>query len=519
MEIMLRTGHWIISLSFFAIVFMSCGAKQDTTSDGENSSKPNIVYILADDMGYGDVSVLNKDAAWTTPNLDKLASEGVSFTDAHSGSAVCSPTRYGILTGRYAWRSTLKNGVLWSWDTPLIEPDRMTVGQLLKSKGYSTACVGKWHLGLGWRYFKDHPDSVDFSLPLTGGPMTNGFDYFYGIPASLDIPPYVYIKNDLPTKVPVKYTRNEDKYGWWRNGLTGSDFHHEQVLPHLTNKVVDFIDQHMAKKTGDPFFIYFPLPAPHTPILPTKEFKGKSGTNPYGDFVLQVDWTVGEVMKALSAHGIAENTVFIFTSDNGCSPEANFEVLSDFGHDPSYIYRGTKADIFEGGHRVPFIVRWPAKVDGGKATEHITCLTNLMATTADIVGAALPENAGEDSYSILPALLSESNDHEMVAIINHSINGSFALRQDEWKLIMCPGSGGWSSPKPKEAKASGLSSMQLYNLNSDPSEKRNVVNEYPEIVKSMKEKLEALILNGRSTQGPNLEYVMAEEWPGLEWMK
>ncbi len=216
---------------------------------------PNIIFILADDLGYGDISVMNPQAAWQTQHIDRIAIEGMRFTDAHTGSAVCTPTRYGVLTGRYSWRTRLKKGVLWSWDPPLIQQGEATVGTVLQKKGYTTACIGKWHLGLGWQYHAEYPDSVDFSKPVKGGPSTLGFDYFFGITASLDIPPYVYVENDRPTMVPVKYTQDTSEYGWWRTGLTGDDFVHEEVLPVLTQKAVAFIDKHMASQAEEPFFL------------------------------------------------------------------------------------------------------------------------------------------------------------------------------------------------------------------------------------------------------------------------
>jgi len=480
---------------------------------------PNIVYILADDLGYGDISALNANAAWETPTIDLLAQEGMSFLDAHSGSAVCTPTRYGILTGRYAWRSRLKNGVLWSWDEPLIEPDRLTVADVLKQRGYETACIGKWHLGLGWQYSDDNPEQVDFAKPIIGGPLELGFDYFYGITASLDIPPYVYIENDRATVVPEKFTENKSKYGWWRKGLTGSDFDHHTVLSHLTDKAVNFIEQHEKKHSDEPFFLYFPLTAPHTPILPEKAFQGKSGTNPYGDFVLQVDHTVSRILKVLDDKGIAENTIVIFTSDNGCSPAANFEELQKFGHNPSYLFRGTKADIFEGGHRIPFIVRWPGIVKPGSHSNETICLTDLIATVARITKANMPGEAGEDSYNITPILYTQMFSEPIrEATVHHSINGSFAIRKGNWKLIMCPGSGGWSHPKPNTDELAGLPPIQLYNLNTDIGEQVNVYNEYPELVKELKELLIQYIRNGRSNPGPLKKITKKETWKGLEWM-
>lgn len=479
---------------------------------------PNIIYILADDLGYGDVSAMNPDAAWQTKNIDQIAKEGMRFTDAHTGSAVCTPTRYGVLTGRYSWRTHLKQGVLWSWDAPLIQEGETTVGNLLQKEGYSTACVGKWHLGLGWQFHPEGVDSADFSKPVTGGPATLGFDYSFVIAASLDIPPYVYIENDLPTMVPVKYTLDTSEYGWWRKGLTGDDFVHEEVLPVLTKKAVAFIDNHMASEAEKPFFLYFPLPAPHTPILPTDEFKGKSGTNPYGDFVLQVDHTVGQILKALESHGISEETLIIFTSDNGCSPQANYEELAKYGHNPSYLFRGHKADIYEGGHRVPFMARWPGKIKAGTENSQVICLTDLLATVADITDATMSSSEGADSYSLLPALLGESEQSVREATVHHSVNGSFAIRKGPWKLILCPGSGGWSDPKPNSPGIDALPPFQLYNLEKDMGETKNLVEQYPEIVEELSLLLRKYIEEGRSTPGPTLENVPSDSWPGLNWM-
>jgi arylsulfatase A-like enzyme len=394
----------------------------------------------------------------------------------------------------------------------------MTVGDLLQEHGYRSVCIGKWHLGLGWQYSENDPESVDFSKSIRNGPVLLGFDYFYGITASLDIPPYVYIENDRSTTVPVKYTESKSRYGWWRKGLTGDGFEHEQVLPHLTEKTVAFIDQHMERRSAQPFFIYFALPAPHTPILPTEDFKGKSGTNPYGDFVLQVDWTVGRVLEALDRHGIAENTIVIFTADNGCSPQARYEELAEFGHNPSYLFRGHKADIFEGGHRVPFIVRWPSKVRPGTTTDQTICLTDLMATCAAVFGARIPESAGEDSYNMLPVMIGEARRPVREATVHHSVNGSFSIRKGRWKLILCPGSGGWSHPKPQEATEAGLPPLQLYDLETDIGEEINIWEKHPAVVDELKALLIKYILTGRSTPGEDQDYVHPEYWPGLAWM-
>jgi arylsulfatase A-like enzyme len=504
----------IITATVFAILalFLATGCQKESIP-----KNPNIIYILADDLGYGDVSAMNEQAAWKTEHIDRIASEGMRFTDAHTGSAVCTPTRYGVLTGRYSWRTRMKQGVLWSWDPPLIE-EEPTVGKLLQANGYKTACVGKWHLGLGWQYHEGASDSADFSKPVLGGPLEVGFDYFFGIAASLDIPPYVYIENDLATMVPTQYTLDTSKYGWWRKGLTGDDFVHEEVLPVLTQKAVAFIDRHQESSPDKPFFLYFPLPAPHTPILPTEEFQGLSATNPYGDFVLQVDHTVGQILLALEKHGIDKETLIIFTSDNGCSPQADYEELAAFGHDPSYVFRGHKADIYEGGHRIPFVARWPGHIQAGSSSDQVTCLTDLMATVADIIHKDLDPSAGVDSYSMLPALLSESTGPLREATVHHSVNGSFSIRKGDWKLIFCPGSGGWSDPKPNSPGIDNLPPMQLYDLSKDAGETENLYEQYPDVVKEMSDLMEKYIRDGRSTEGPRQKNVPSDQWPGLSWL-
>ncbi|MEL6945039.1 MAG: arylsulfatase, partial [Bacteroidota bacterium] len=332
----------------FSLLLFDC-----TTSleEAKKENLPNIIYILADDLGYGDLSCNNENSKIQTPNIDQLAAEGMLFTDAHSGSAVCTPTRYGVLTGRYAWRSRLERGVTWSYDRHLIDPDRQTVADILKEKGYETACIGKWHLGLDWG-MNSASGLVDFFKPINYSPNEYGFDYFFGIAASLDIPPYLYIENDRITASKIDTIPAQSGKGFWRESPIGDDFEMEGVLPKFTEKAVAFIDE--KSKKDDPFFLYFPLPAPHTPILPTEKFKGISGTNEYGDFVVMVDDLVRQVIDAVERNDIADNTLVIFTSDNGCSPMADFEELDSLGHQPSYIYRGHKADIFEGGHRVPF---------------------------------------------------------------------------------------------------------------------------------------------------------------------
>jgi arylsulfatase A-like enzyme len=316
--------------------------------------------------------------------------------------------------------------------------------------------------------------------------------------------------------VPTKETVDTGKQSHWRKGPTSDDFSHEQVLPHITEKALAYINGKANQEK--PFFLYFPLPAPHTPILPTPEFQGKSGLdNPYGDFVIMVDWVVGEIMKTLEEQGITENTLLVFTSDNGCSNQADYAQLATKDHDPSYVFRGHKADIFEGGHRVPYIVRWPAKVKPGKS-DQLICTTDLFATVADVIGVDYADNVAEDSYSYLSALNLPSEAATRKSIVHHSINGSFAYRKDNWKVSFCPGSGGWSDPKPNSTGIELLPPVQLYNLDTDIGEENNLQAEHPEIVENYRKELSAIVTNGRSTEGEKQANDGPENWPQLNWM-
>lgn len=464
----------------------------------EKKLRPNIIYILTDDLGYGDLSCLNDSSKLYTKNMDALSRQGMIFTDAHSNSSVSTPTRYGILTGRYAWRSRLKSGVLNGYSDPLIEEGRMTLASLMKGQNYNTACIGKWHLGIGWA--KDASGKPDITKPIVNDPVNYGFDYYYGIAASLDMPPYVYIENRGITATRIDSTAGSSKKKMWRKGLIGNDFKHIEVLPKFTEKAVSYIKE--ESKKDKPFFLYLPLPAPHTPILPTEEFQGKSHTNEYGDFVLMVDDAVGKIMKAVEEAGIDNNTIIVLTSDNGCSTAADFAELKTYGHNPSYIFRGNKADVYEGGHRIPFIVKWPAQVKAASVSGQTVCLTDFMATCAEILGTTLPDNAGEDSNSLLPILQGKDNKVPVrEAIVHHSINGSFSIRQGKWKLEFCAGSGGWSYPKPNDPVIKTLPPFQLYDLDKDKAEKNNVVDQNPEIVSRLTKLMEKYIEDGRSTPG------------------
>jgi len=461
--------------------------------------KPNIIFILADDMGIGDVSHTTGKAA--TPNIDRLAAAGMSFTDAHSSSAVCTPTRYSVLTGRYNWRSRLKRSVFFNpHDKPLIKEGETTVASYLKSHGYNTACVGKWHLGIGWQFLEDYkPDpkkkkqqgwDIDYSKPAVT-PTSHGFDYFYGIQASLDMAPYVYIENERATK-PGTVTK-----AFFRPGAAAEDFEAEDCLKEFAEKSVAFIDR--VAKEDAPFFLYLPLTSPHTPIVPSEKWQGKSSVGAYGDFLMETDWVVGEVMRALEKNDVQKDTLVIFTTDNGCSPAAKIPDLVKKGHKPNGDLRGHKADIYEGGHRVPFIVYWLGKVKQGTTTKRLTCQTDFLATCAEILGEPLTADAGVDSVSFLPTL-KDATVVERDAIVHHSINGAFAIRRGNWKLCLCKGSGGWSAPRPGKA-AKDAPPVQLFDLEADPSEQNNLAESKPEIVKELTALLQKYVADGRSTPG------------------
>lgn len=478
------------------------------------SNYPNIIYILADDLGIGDLSIYNENSKINTPNLDAFGSQGMVFTDAHTSSSVCTPTRYGILTGRYNWRTPLKNFVLWGNSPMLIKDDRLTVADMLQKHGYKTANIGKWHLGLNWamkngsqefEYFsgwKDRFDfnQIDYSQPLTKGTLDLGFDYSFLISASLNMPPYVYLENDKvalePTDISEK-KRAEYPYANWIKGDISADFEHEQVLPVFVDKAISYIKENAG---GDqPFFVYLPLPAPHNPILPLDPWKGKSNINPYADFVLMIDDLMGKLFETIKERGIEQNTLVIFTSDNGCAGSANIPVLKAKGHHPSYIYSGAKGSYLEGGHRVPFLVKWPEKIKSNSVCEQTICTTDFMATCADIVNYSLKGNEAEDSYSMMP-LFVQNDEYQREATIHHSKTGIFAIRKGDWKLIISPNSGINANGTP-EKRNNVLPENILFNLKTDVQEKNNVAAEFPEKVRELKTLLIKQIKDGRSTPG------------------
>jgi len=472
---------------------------------------------------------LNPQGKIKTPQIDRLISESMSFTEAHGSSAVCTPTRYNIMTGRYNWRSRLKEGAMGGFAKPLIEPGRLTVAELLRSQGYATACLGKWHLGLDWARLPEASATnnnegarIDFTKPIGSAPTTLGFDYFFGISASLDMAPYVFIENDRVTAQPtILAGRLKGEEGeQTRVGPQVPGFEAVDVLPTLTKKAVEYIEQHAGDgRDKKPFFLYLALPAPHTPLAPTKEWRGKSGLNPYGDFVMQTDDSIGKVLAALEKSGAASNTIVILASDNGCAPAAGIEFLENHGHDPDAGRRGHKADIYDGGHRIPMIVRWPGRVNANAKTESFVCLGDFMATCAELLKVKLSDNAGEDSISFLPLLLGQKAGGGRQVLVESSNNGSFAIREGNWKLVLCPDSGGWSYPRPGKDNTEGMPRFQLFDVAADPAEKTNVMNQNPEIVQRLGQLLRDYIVNGRSTPGEPQKNAAVNAWPQTRWLE
>jgi arylsulfatase A len=455
--------------------------------------KPNILFILTDDLGYGDPACYNPQSKMRTPNMDRLAREGMRFTDAHAPASYCIPSRYGLMTGRYPFRAphlTPEKG-------PLIEAGVPTIASVLREKGYTTTMVGKWHLGF------EGGNKFDCSKPLRGGPVDHGFETFFGQHASLDIPPYFFIENDHYVnggpKEKIAANNSPDwspiQGAFWREGTIAPGFKLEDVLPTYTRKAIDYIQERGKANDGKPFFCYLALTAPHTPWLPSESFKGKSSCGMYGDWVEQVDDVVGRVLDALDRAALAENTLVMFTSDNG--PVWYPEDVKKFGHLAAGSLRGMKADAWEGGHRMPFLVRWPGKVKAGSVSSETICFTDMLKTFAAISGAQLPSGAGEDSYNLLPVLLDEkytSPLREVTVLGAHQ--KKLSLRQGDWMFIPFLGGGGFSKPskvKPMTGEIEG----QLYNLAEDIGETRNVIAEHPERMKAMRSLLEKITLKDK----------------------
>ena len=468
------------------------------------SLRPNIVIILADDLGYGDVQSFNPNSKIPTPHLDKLARQGLRFTDAHSPSSVCTPTRYALLTGRYPWRSRLKAGVLPPLGLPLIEAGRLTLPAMLKSQGYTTAIVGKWHLGWDWATTDGKAaaitpnglSNVDFTKPVANGPLTRGFDYYYGVDLP-NFPPYLFIENDRTLGLPTETipTNNPDIN---RKGPMMKDWEPVQILPAITDRAVRYVEE--KAKSSQPFFLYFALTSPHYPVVPSPEFAGKSKAGVYGDFVVQTDAAVGAVMDVLQRSGADKNTLVIFTSDNG--PEVASEVkigaydrIQKSQHSSMANWRGVKRDAWEGGHRVPFIARWTGKIPAGKTNNSLLGHLDLMASMAALTGFALPSEAAPDSYNQLPALL-KNQATKRGELVYHEHQGDLALRQGDWVFIDSKTCGDGNKEPEWFRQARGLHNCSgagaLYNLKTDPAQAKNLYDAQPEKVREMKTLLDKI---------------------------
>jgi len=497
-------------LFLFSLAVVAITGSMHSCNKAKEPERPNIVIILADDFGVGDIQAYYPDNKIRTPHLDKFVQQGMSFTDAHSGSAVCSPTRYGLLTGRYSWRTPLQEWVVTTYEPPLIEASRLTLPEYLNQQDYHTACIGKWHLGWNWpgepinRRLEDFRSlrkvEWDFSIPIPGGPTERGFDYYFGVDLP-NSPPFTFIENDRVVVQPTaQYIFDPDEGVVMPKGFVGSPmapgWRFDQILPKITSRAVDYIYE--QSNSDSPFFLYFSMTSPHEPIVPSKEFAGKSGIAPIADFVMETDWSAGQIIKAIDDAGIADNTIIIFTADNGHSHYTGWESLIEAGHMPSGPYRGHKGDIWEGGHRVPFIVRWPGKVAAGQANKQLVCLNDIFATCTEIVSGNLPpDNAAEDSFSFLNTLLDKESPVSRTNLVSHSVHGEFAYRDGPWKIVFkLPG----TNRNTSRGKAA---IVELYNFEDDIAEEHNLVGEHPEIVMQLTHEMRSLVQRGTSRSGPD----------------
>ena len=489
-----------------------------TFAASAEAARPNVVIILADDMGYGDVRALNPESVIATPHLDRIAAEGMTFTDGHSPSAVCTPTRYGLLTGRYCWRTSLKSGVLGGYSPPLIEADRLTLAGMLQEHGYRTGAVGKWHLGMALPFLDpDNADTspwdgdpgIDFAGVISDSPVHHGFGSYFGVSASLDMAPFVYIRDDRFTALPTIQQPMVKFPHFVRKGPRAEDFIIDEVLDRLTEEAVQFVEE--AAEGEQPFFLYMPLTAPHKPTQPHERFRGKTGRGEYGDFVAQVDWTVGQVLEALDQTETADDTLLVYTSDNGSYmfrfddesrkdhvDDATIQGFRAGRHRANGPFRGTKADIWEAGHHVPLLVRWPGNVEAGSSCDEAVCLTDLFATVAEIVGVDIDNSVAEDSFSLASMLAGEQVERG-APVVHHSVGGMFAIRDGKWKLVLGNGSGGREQPRGKPFEKP----YQLFDLSSDISEESDVADAHPEVVERLTQRLEEIRKRGRSVEREN----------------
>ena len=489
------------------------------------TDKPNIILILADDFGVGDIQAHYPENKIPTPYLDKFSAESKRFTNAHSNTACCTPSRYGLLTGRYAWRTRLQEWVIACYEPPLIAADRITLPGFLQDKGYQTALVGKWHLG--WNWTGPQPSQMveqrnglkdkewDFTQPIADGPITRGFDYYFGTHVP-NFAPFTFIENDRVVEQPTeRYIHDPNEGVVMPRNFAGSPiapgWKFGRILPEITERAVEYVQDQASEK--EPFFLFFSMTSPHEPVVPSENFKGKSGINPIADFVMETDWAAGQVIEAVDLAGISEKTIIIFTSDNGHSHYTGLEELIDAGHYPSGEYRGHKSDVWEGGHRVPYLVRWPGKVEAGSENHHIVGLNDTFATVAEILGQELPYTAAEDSLSFHDLLVRNASTPSRHQIVVQSTHGEFGFLEGPWKIVFRnQGVLDESRGKPTQ--------IELYNLDRDISETTNIATSHPEIVRRLTQNLETVINRGTSRPGPvqsndtsiDIHHTQTERW-------
>ena len=478
--------------------------------------KPNVIVIYVDDMGYGDASGLNPEAKFRTPHIDRLAKEGMTFTDGHSSDTVCTPSRYGLLTGRYSWRTTMKRGVMGAEGACLITEGRMTLASFLRDNGYTTGMVGKWHLGMD---FPGTKGNRDWTKPTLDMPLDKGFDYFWGIPASMNYGVLAWFDGRMAKVPPTLFTRKkpnqialddyrikppyQDKPVKPNDLEVAPNFVDIDCLDRFTEKSIEWLDcQVKSARAREPFMLYLSHTSPHKPVIPLKRFRGQGDAGAYGEFMIETDWHVGRILDWLDENKLADNTLVLFTSDNG--PEKTWRKrIEKFGHRSNGIYREGKRSIYEGGHRVPFLVRWPAKVKAGSKWDRPVCQTDLLATFAEMLGTKLPDNAGEDSVSFYRALTGQPAP-ERLAMIHHGVQGRYAVREGKWKLIMEDGR--------KSAK------RELYDLKADPGETTNLIAKYPALAKRLAKRITEIVENGRTTPGQSQKND-TPLWDDLVWMQ
>ena len=484
----------------------------------ELPTRPNIIIILADDLGYGDLGCYGATKV-VTPNIDRLARNGMRFTNAHSPASVCTPSRYNLMTGRYCWRTWAGHGTVWANDPLLIEESRTTLASLLRSGGYYTGCVGKWHLGFGKPGTPGWDDMLgpDFNGELRPGPLDVGFHDFYGMPA-VGQHPNIFIDGRHVVGIdpghPIRFIndpRPEYRVEYFKRPRTAptnlqmasggsAEYRFEDAALRLTEKAVSFIEQHREK----PFFLYLAPRNIHAPLRPHPRFHGTSEIGVYGDFLSELDWSVGEVLAAVDRLNLTDHTLVIFSSDNGGVQVHNRQIdrAEIQGHRINGPLRGQKTEVYEGGHRVPFIVRWPGQVKPGRVSDALVANTDLLATFAELLGRPLPADAGEDSFSLLSRLLGTTTGQpERHSLITDSMMGKFAIQEGAWKFIQGQGGGGFYGLEKAEAgkgQAATEPPGQLYNLADDVGETNNLYAENPEIVARLTMSLEKIQRVGRS---------------------